>query len=269
MAPVVALLTDFGLRDPYVGAMKGAILSVCPEATLVDVLHEVAAHDVFAGALALDATYRHFPDGTVFVAVVDPGVGSERRPLAVGAGRWVFVGPDNGLMTLVLDAHPSARVRLLANPLLYREPLSPVFHGRDLFGPAAGRLAAGLPLDDVGPLVADPVRLALPAKVRTEGGWEGAVIHVDRFGNLTTNLLASDLGDLAGRGLEGLEVSLGGRRLPLVRIYSEVEAGEACALVGSSGRLEIAVNRGRADALPRAGPGTPVRVRVRRRGPAC
>jgi len=266
MVPVIALLTDFGLRDPYVGAMKGAILSACPEATLADVLHEVPAHDVLAGALALDAAYRHFPGGTVFVAVVDPGVGTDRRPIAVGAGRWLFVGPDNGLFTFVLDAHPSARVHLLANPLLYREPLSPVFHGRDLFGPVAGRLASGLPLEEVGPAVVDPVRLALPPKSRTEDGWQGAVVHVDRFGNLMTNLLEADLRALAGRGLEGLEVSLGGRRLPLVRFYSEVAAGEACALVGSSGRLEIAVNRGRADALAGGGPGTPVRVRRRALG---
>ena len=266
MVPVIALLTDFGLRDPYVGAMKGAILSACPEATLADVLHEVPAHDVLAGALALDAAYRHFPGGTVFVAVVDPGVGTDRRPIAVGAGRWLFVGPDNGLFTFVLDAHPSARVHLLANPLLYREPLSPVFHGRDLFGPVAGRLASGLPLEEVGPAVADPVRLALPPKSRTEDGWQGAVVHVDRFGNLTTNLLEADLRALTGRDLEGLEVSLGGRRLPLVRFYSAVAAGEACALVGSSGRLEIAVNRGRADALTGGGPGTPVRVRRRALG---
>lgn len=241
--------------------MKGAILSTCPDATLVDVLHDVPAHDVFAGALALDAAYRHFPGGTVFLAVVDPGVGSDRRPIALGAGRWLFVGPDNGIFTLVLDAHPRARVRRLANPRLYREPVSPVFHGRDLFGPAAGRLASGLPLDEVGPSVADPVRLPMPEKARTEDGWRGAVVHVDGFGNLTTNLLEADLRALAGRDLEGLEVSLGERRLPLVRSYSEVAAGEACALVGSSGRLEIAVNRGRADALDGGVRGTPVRVR--------
>jgi S-adenosylmethionine hydrolase len=267
MRPVVALLTDFGLRDPYAGAVKGAILSACPGATLVDVLHEVPAHDVFAGALALDAAYRHFPSGTVFVAVVDPGVGSDRRPIAVGAGRWLFVGPDNGIFTFVLDAHPSARVHLLANPVLYREPLSPVFHGRDLFGPAAGCLAAGLPLDEVGPLVADPVRLVQPPKAHTQEGWEGAVVHVDRFGNLTSNLLEADLRALGGRGPEALEVSVGGQWLPLVRTYSDVAEGEACALVGSSGRLEIAVRRGRADALSGAGPGTA--VRVRRRGGAC
>lgn len=263
MPPVIALLTDFGRRDHYVGAMKGAILSTCPEATLVDVTHEVPAHDVAAGALALDAAYRYFPPGTVFAAVVDPGVGSERRPIAVGAGRWLFVGPDNGLFTFVLEAHPSARVHLLANPLLFREPLSPVFHGRDLFGPAAGRLARGLPLEEVGPAVADPLRLDLPPKTRTDDGWEGAVLQADRFGNLTTNLLESELAALAGRNPEGIEVRLGAEVLPLVRSYSDVEVGRPCALVGSSGRLEIAVRRGRADTLAGMAPGA--RVQVRRR----
>jgi S-adenosylmethionine hydrolase len=239
VSQVIALLTDFGLRDPYVGAMKGAILTTCPEATLVDLLHEVEPHDVVAGALGLDAAYRHFPEGTVFVAVVDPGVGSDRRPIAVGAGGWLFVGPDNGLFTFVLDAHPQARVHLLANPLLCREPLSAVFHGRDLFGPAAGHLARGLPLEEVGP----------------------AIVHVDRFGNLTTNLMEADLETLGQRGEGGrLEVRLGATALPLVRTYADVPPGAPCALVGSSGRLEIAVNRGRADTLLGAGPGAVVVV---------
>ena len=266
MHPVIALLTDFGLQDHYVGAMKGAILTACPEATLVDVTHEVPAHDVAAGALALDASYRHFPAGTVFVAVVDPGVGSERRPIAVGAGRWLFVGPDNGLLTFVLEVHPAARVHLLANPLLFREPRSPVFHGRDLFGPAAARLARGLALEEVGPPVADPVRMDQPPKTRTDAGWDGAVLHVDRFGNLTTNLLESDLTVLAGGALESLEVCLGAEVLPLVRSYSDVAAGRPCALVGSSGRLEIAVRRGRADALPGTAEGARVLVRRRASG---
>jgi len=266
MHSVIALLTDFGLRDPYAGAMKGAILSVCPGATLVDITHEVPAHDVAAGALALDAAYRHFPPGTIFVAVVDPGVGSERRPIAVGAGRWLFVGPDNGLLTFVLEVHPAARVHLLANPLLFREPRSPVFHGRDLFGPAAARLARGLALEEVGPPVADPVRMDQPPKTRTDAGWDGAVLHVDRFGNLTTNLLESDLTALAGGALESLEVCLGAEVLPLVRSYSDVAAGRPCALVGSSGRLEIAVRRGRADALPGTAEGARVLVRRRASG---
>jgi len=267
MPPVIALLSDFGLRDHYVGAMKGAILAVCPEATLVDVVHELPAHDVAAGALALDAAYRHFPGGTVFLAVVDPGVGSERRPLAIGAGRWIFVGPDNGLFTHVLDAHPSARLHLLANPLLSRGPSSPVFHGRDLFGPAAARLAGGLPLEEIGPAVADPIRLEPPPKERTADGWEGVVLHADRFGNLATNLVEADLTALVDRRRESLEVIVGGCSLPLVRCYADVEAGSPCALVGSSGRLEIAVRMGRADALPGASPGSA--VRVRRRASAC
>ncbi|HSD29327.1 MAG TPA: SAM-dependent chlorinase/fluorinase, partial [Vicinamibacteria bacterium] len=255
--------TDFGLQDHYAGAMKGAILSACPGATLVDITHEVPAHDVAAGALALDAAYRHFPAGTVFVTVVDPGVGSERRPIAVRAGRWLFVGPDNGLFTYVLEADPAASVRLIADARLFHEPTSPVFHGRDLFGPVAACLAGGLPLEAVGPAVTDPVRLEQPPKTRTADGWEGVVLHVDRFGNLTTNLLEGDLAALAEGSPEGLEVGLGPEVLPLVRAYSDVEPGRACALVGSSGRLEIAVRLGRGGALPGAAKGA--RVRVHRR----
>jgi len=260
---VIALLTDFGLADHYVGAMKGSILVVCPEATLVDVTHGVPPHDVAAGALALDASYRHFPGGTVFVAVVDPGVGTERRPIAVGAGRWLFVGPDNGLFTFVLEAHPRALVRLLANPLLYGMPVSPVFHGRDLFGPAAGHLARGLPLAETGPPIDDPVRLSLPPKRWAKDAIEGAVLHVDRFGNLVTNVTAADLVSLAGHDPSALEVVLAGLPLRLARTYADVPEGEPCALVGSSDRLEIAVRRGRADALPGAGLGRPVVVRKR------
>ncbi len=266
MVPVVALLTDFGRLDHYAGAMKGAILSACPEATIVDVTHEVPAHDVAAGALALDAVYRHFPEGTVFAAVVDPGVGSERRPIAVRAGRWLFVGPDNGVFTYVLEAEPAARVRLIANARLLRQPTSPVFHGRDVFGPVAARLAGGLALEEVGPPVTDPVRLEQPPKTRTEDGWSGAVLHVDRFGNLTTNLVEADLAALAGGDTGALEVCLGPEVLPFVGSYSDVAPGRACALVGSSGRLEIAVRLGRAEALPGAGKGAHVLVRRRRGG---
>ena len=264
MVPVIALLTDFGLQDPYVGAMKGAILQVCPEATLVDLVHELPAHDLTAAALALDAAYRYFPAGTVFVAVVDPGVGSERRPIAVGAGRWLFVGPDNGLFTLVLDAHPDSRVHVLANPLLRALPQSAVFQGRDLFGPTGAHLARGLPLADVGPSVLDPVRLELPRARCFGGACEGVVLGADRFGNLITSLLGSEIASLAGSEPGRLEVVLGGSLLPLVRTYSDVEPGRPCALIGSSGRLEIAVNGGRADALTGAGRGTPVRLRLRR-----
>lgn len=260
---MIALLSDFGLQDHYVGAMKGAILAVCAEASLVDVLHEVPPQDVAAGALALEAAYPYFPAGTVFVAVVDPGVGSGRRPIAAAAGRWLFVGPDNGLLALVLDAHPQARVRLLANPLFDSRPRSAVFHGRDVFGPAGAHLASGMPFDEVGPVVADPVRLALPRAARSPAGWDGSVLLVDRFGNLVTNLLESELAAVAGTDLGRLEVRLGGKVLPVVRTYSDVEPGRPCALVGSSGRLEIAVNCGRADGLAGAARGARVAVLLR------
>jgi S-adenosylmethionine hydrolase len=245
---MIALLTDFGLQDPYVGAMKGAILTVWPEATLVDLVHEIPAHDVLAGALALEASYGAFPEGTVFLAVVDPGVGSPRRPLAVQAGGRLFVAPDNGLLTCVLVAHGDARAHVIANPALARREVSPVFHGRDLFGPAAAHLARGLPIAEVGPLVSDLVRLELPVR-RTRDGWQGEVLHADRFGNLTTTLRDVDLAALGTPGPGRLEVLVAGRVLPFVRTYSDVPEGEPCALVGSGGRLELAVNRGRADLL--------------------
>jgi hypothetical protein len=255
VARIIALLTDFGTVDPYVGAMKGAILSVCPEATLVDLVHDVPVHDVLAGAFALDAAYPTFPEGTVFVAVVDPGVGSARRGLAIRAGTCVFVGPDNGLFTLVLHAHPEAQVHVIANPALGRAPLSPVFHGRDLFGPVAAHLALGLAIEEVGPLVGDPIVFDLPSpRLLEERGLEASVVHVDRFGNLTTNL--------PGRECErpAIEVRVGGVLVPFVGTYADVPRGAPCALVGSSGRLEVAVREGSAAVVLGAGTGTAVRV---------
>ena len=254
----MALLTDFGALDPYVGAMKGAILSVCPEATLVDLAHEVPRHDVLAGALTLDAAYRTFPAGTVFVAVVDPGVGSARRGLALQAGRHLFVGPDNGLFSIVLREHAEARVHALENARLFRSPVSPVFHGRDVFGPVAGHLAQGVPLEEVGPRIEDPVLLEpLEPRKLASGEWETSVLHVDRFGNLATSL--------SGRAVEGaraVEVVVGGATIPWARTYSDVPPGSPCALVGSSGRLEVAVREASASARLGVGKGSPVRVRV-------
>jgi len=264
MPPIVALLTDFGTADPYLGSMKGAILSACPAATLVDLVHDLPPHDVAAGALILEAAYPSFPAATVFVAVVDPGVGSARRGLALGAGGYRFVGPDNGIFTWVLDEHPDARIRALTNTALFRSPVSPVFHGRDVFGPVAGHLALGLDLEHVGPAVSDPVllpRAAVHRRGNTE--WEATVVHVDRFGNLTTNLRQRDLEEMAagGNAPGGIVVSLAGTTLPLVRTYADVGEGEACALIGSGGRLEVAVREGSAARLLGVGTGAAVRVR--------
>ncbi len=260
MPRIIALLTDFGTAGSYLGSMKGAILSVCPEATLVDLVHDVPAHDVLAGALALDAAYGTFPRGTVFVAVVDPGVGSARRGLAVEAGGRFFVGPDNGIFTFVLREHPQPRLHAIESARLFREPVSPVFHGRDVFGPVAGHLAMGLAIEDVGPGVGDPVVLDVPEPRRLEGGdWDVRVVHVDRFGSLTTNLRAHAL-----ERTSGLEVAVDGRPIPLVSTYADVPLGTACALVGSNGRLEIAVREGRAS--DHFGVAARIRVRVRGAG---
>ena len=267
MRPILALLTDFGTRDHYVGAMKGAILSVAPDAHIVDILHDVPPHDVEAGAFALAAACPAFPEGTAFVAVVDPGVGSRRRGLAAAAGGHVFVGPDNGVLSLALAEDPAARVRALAEPRFWRPRVSATFHGRDVFGPVAAHLASGVPLDDVGPAVTDPVRLAVPA-VRADGPdeWDASVVHVDTFGNLVTNVderalfdMVRSVGDRAD-----VVVVLNGAVIPLATTYSDVADGEPCALLGSAGRLEVAMNRGNAARSLGAGRGD--RLRVRRIG---
>jgi S-adenosyl-L-methionine hydrolase (adenosine-forming) len=265
--PVVALLTDFGNQDHYVGAMKGAILTVCPEATLVDLAHEIPAHDVTAGALALASAWRDFPPQTVFVAVVDPGVGSARRALALETGACRFVGPDNGLLSLVMaEAEGPQTLRRITNTSLLRDAVSATFHARDVFGPVAAHLARGLPIEQVGPPLDDPVRLLQPVLREVgPGEWEATVVHVDRFGNLITNLLRRDLDRVlaaAEHDFRDVVVMVEGEILPLARTYADVPEGEGCALVGSSGRLEVAVHRGNAARLLGAAAGSPVRVRA-------
>ncbi len=266
MKPIVALLTDFGLQDHYVGAMKGAVLAACREATVVDIVHDLPRHDVGAGAYALAAAFRAFPGGTVFVVVVDPGVGSERRGLAIEAGGYRFVGPDNGIFGEILLEYPDARVHELTNAGLFRHEVSDTFHGRDVFAPVAGLLAQGTRIEDVGGRVPDPIVIPFPRPLKkSPGEWEGSVVHVDRFGNLTTSITATDLREVLAEvdhDPTAVVVVLRDVVLPFVRTYSEVPEGDACALIGSSRRLEIAVNRGDAACELGASQGTPVRVRT-------
>jgi S-adenosylmethionine hydrolase len=264
--PVVALLTDFGTRDHYVGALKGAVLAACPEATLVDLLHDVPAHDVAHAAFELARTYRVFPAGTVFVVVVDPEVGSRRRGLAAEAGGYRFVAPDNGLLTRVLAENHASRTHEITNRGLFRYEVSPTFHARDIFGPVAGHLAQGAPLELVGPPLDDPVLLLLDAvQQRKTGEWHASVQHVDRFGNLTTQIGKRDLDAILttvdGYGA-GIVVVIEGQVLPFVTTYADVPEGEACALIGGSGYLEVAVRSGSAARLLGAGKGVPVTVRA-------
>ena len=262
----MALVSDFGTQDHYVAAMKGAVLSVCPDAQLVDVVHDLAPHDVEAGSFVLAAAVEGFPTGTVFLAVVDPGVGTSRRALAVQTEAHRFVAPDNGLLTHILADHHTARVHAITNAGLFRFHVSPTFHGRDVFGPVAGHLARGMPIEEVGPPADDPQRLPLPA-VRPRGhlDWEGEVVHVDRFGNLTTNVSDRALSEmLAHFGGDPTEVVVivEGAVLPLVRTYGDVSEGEPCALGGSGRRLEIAIHGGNAARILGVARGAAVRIRA-------
>lgn len=257
--PVIALLTDFGLRDHYVAAMKGVILGVCPEATLVDITHDVPAHDVRAGAQLLAECYACFPAGTVFLGVVDPGVGSSRRGVAADIGDYRLVGPDNGLFSAVFDERPPRLMVELTERRYARPTISRTFEGRDRFAPAAAWLAQGVRLDALGRPLASPERLTFTEPAASAAGLSGVVQRVDHFGNLITNLDRELIEALPGAG--PIEVRLGGQVVPrLVATYSDVPVGELCALFSSSQQLEIAVHGGSAATQLRAGTGSVVDV---------
>ena len=224
--------------------------------SLVDLTHEVAAHDVTEGALTLDAAAPFFPRGSIHLAVVDPGVGTERRGLVVRTDRAFLVGPDNGLFTPFLEGASRWEAWELRAGAYRLPTVSRTFHGRDIFAPAAAHLAVGVAPERFGPPVHDPVRLSWPTVRAVAGAVAGAVLHVDRFGNLVTSIRAEALGEVGGNP----RIRLGGRSLPLVGTYGDLEEGQAGALVGSSGRLEIAVREGSAAARFKARRGTSVIV---------
>jgi S-adenosyl-L-methionine hydrolase (adenosine-forming) len=257
--PIVAFLTDFGTRDHYVGAMKGAALAVCPDATLVDITHDIPPQDVRSGALELAAAFSFFPPETIFVAVVDPGVGSTRRGIAAQAGSFRFVAPDNGLITLALRITAPDLVVELVNPGYARSHVSKTFEGRDRFAPTAAWLATGVAVADLGPPVHDIVQLQLPEPVMSDVGLRGEVLHVDHFGNLVTNIDRAAFERFAGD--RRVRIDVGSQHLAgIVSTYAEASPGGVCALFGSSGRLEIAVNGGSAAGRLGLARGAPVVV---------
>ena len=259
-APIITLTTDFGTRDPWVGIMKGVILGICPEARLVDISHDIGPQDVLEGALCLEASARFFPRGTVHLAVVDPGVGSSRRPLALRAGGQCYVGPDNGLLSLILDDGGPVEAVELTREKYRRLPASQTFHGRDIFAPAAAHLASGVPLERLGPVVTDPVRLSVPSSRHDNGLILGEVIGADRFGNLLTSVTANDLAALEGPRAPVVEI--GGVRVGApVTAYAKAQPGGMGAVVSSTGRLEVFVREGSAQAALGLGRGAPVVVK--------
>jgi S-adenosylmethionine hydrolase len=242
--PTIAFLTDFGTRDHYVGAMKGAALTVCPDATLVDITHDIAPQDILGGAVALAAAFRYFPAATIFVAVVDPGVGSARRGIAASAADYRFIAPDNGLLTMVFQDAPPDLVVELANPEYARPEISRTFEGRDRFAPAGAWLACGTAVDALGPRLDHWHSLDIPLAETAGDAVRGEVLVTDRFGNLITNIGRQSVTSLAA-GTTAI-VTVGRHRARVVQTYAEADPGEVCALFGSSDRLEIAVNGGSA-----------------------
>jgi len=245
-SPIITLLTDFGLKDGNVGVMKGVILGIAPQARLVDLSHLVEPQDVRQAAWILGRAAPYFPDGTIHLVVVDPGVGTQRRPMAARLGKQLFVGPDNGLVTRLLEAAERLRQPtaffLLDRPELWLPKVSDVFHGRDVFAPVAAHLARGVSLEDAGSPLVDPVRLLLPRPAVVPGGVRGVVEHIDHFGNVRTNITREDFSqqDPASVRIAGTQVR------GLVRTFGEQPPGELIALFGSSGDLIVAVVNGNA-----------------------
>lgn len=260
MRPVVAFLTDFGTRDHYAGVMKGVVLSICPDVTVVDVTHDLPPHDLVAAAYELAATYRYFPPGTIFVTVVDPGVGSSRRGIAVEAGDWKFVAPDNGVMTMVLREAPAKKVVELTERRYARPTISRTFEGRDRFAPAAAWLAKGINITALGRPAHDLVELDLPGMEETREEITGAIVRIDRFGNAITNIDRKAFDRLAAGRTVVIEAA--GKPVErLVATYAEIGAGDVCALFGSTDHLELASQSGSAATLRGLAFGTPVRVK--------
>lgn len=259
MRPVIALLTDFGTRDHYAGAMKGVILAIAPDVTLVDITHDIPPHDVLMGALELAASFKYFPQGTIFVAVVDPGVGSVRRAIALDTGDFRFVAPDNGVLTLALKEAPAKKIVELTERRYARPTVSRTFEGRDRFAPAAAWLAKGIQLSALGRPVADIHRLDVPVPDVSAESITGVVLRVDRFGNLVTNVDRKS----AERFVQGHPVVIvaGSHRIErLVATYAELPAQGVGALFGSTDHLELAAPSASAAERLGLGRGTAVTI---------
>lgn len=261
---IISLTTDFGLRNGFVGVMKGVIYQIAPDVKIVDISHSIAPQDIQEGAFTLWRAYSFFPEGTVHVYVVDPGVGTDRRPITARIGNYFFVGPDNGLLTPIIEDSERNDQAMefihLNNPKLWLPKVSHTFHGRDIFSPVAAHLARGISLKDIGSPIEDPVRLKLPRPERTSTGWRAHVRVIDIFGNLTTDLSAEALQgrtDILFR-LRGVEVS------GIVESYGHRQSGDLVAVIDSENHVEIAVVNGSAQERLGAKVGDPVEVMLNR-----
>jgi len=261
--PIITLTTDFGLDDHYVATMKGVILGLCPQATIVDITHGISPFEISEGAFTLMEAWSAFPKKTIHVAVVDPGVGTSRRPILVEAGGHYFVGPDNGLLAMVygpmLERDEPVRVRCLEKPQYFRPVVSRTFHGRDIFAPVAAHLALGVTPAKFGPRIEDYLKLQSFWPTRTSKRlWTGQVLKIDRFGNLISNFSETQFDGIKTRPFE---LSIGTEKIHRLALnYAEVPFGEPVAIIGSSGFVEISVNQGHAAKQLGCGVGAPIEL---------
>ena len=255
---LITFTTDFGLSDHFVGVMKGVVAGIAPQARVIDISHGITPYNVTEAAFVIAEAWPYFPKGTIHVVVVDPGVGSSRRPILAEGGGHYFIAPDNGVLSMVFDAAPH-KIRAITNPKFMRREISRTFHGRDVFAPAAAHLAKGAKAAAFGKLIQDYVRnwITRPSG-HGKGVWRGTILKIDRFGNLITNFAARDFADIKVRPFE---VRAGTHRIHrLALTYAETDVGDLFVIVGSSGYLEIAVNQASAAGLIGCNAGAPVEL---------
>lgn len=260
--PIITLTTDFGLQDHFIGTMKGVILERVPDAQIVDISHAVQAFDVFDGALTLAQAYSYFPSGTVHVVVVDPGVGTARRPIVVSTEKYLFVAPDNGVLSLIYDREPRLSVRHITAEHYFLQPLSDTFHARDIFSPIAAALAKGVEVARMGEEVTDFVRFSAPRpRPVNENTLRGVVLKVDRFGNLISNITSQDAPTLFQADPPPFKIVVGKREITQIHTaYADGAPGEVFGILGSMGYLEIAANRSAASKILEATKGSDVNL---------
>jgi len=244
MRNVITLTTDFGLQDYYVSAMKAVILDIAPDVRMIDISHDIPSQDIMAGSWILKNSAMLFPEGTVHTVVVDPGVGTDRNAVAVKIEDQYFVGPDNGIFSLLTQEHDYSAVRL-NNERYWRDETSKTFHGRDIFAPVAAHLSDGVPMKEVGEPLDELVTYRWTVPISDKDGLEGMVIHIDKFGNLVTNISSTQINDVIGD--KSVKIYVGNTILDeIVTTFGSVPEGEPMAFIGSSGMLEVGINKGNA-----------------------
>jgi S-adenosyl-L-methionine hydrolase (adenosine-forming) len=260
--PIITLTTDYGTNDHLVGVLKGVILNINPEVNIVDITHSILAHDILDGALTLSQAYKYFPSKTIHLVVVDPGVGTARRPILVAGDTHYFVAPDNGVLSAIYDQSESLYVWNITSEHYFRQPVSNTFHGRDIFAPVAAWLSKSWQTASFGEEITDFVRFAIPKPKVSGNTTKGIVLRVDNFGNLITNLTAEDVPALIASGAK-FTIRVGNAAVTkIVPTFAQGAAGETFAIIGSSGYVEVCVNKGNAARAVGAGRGAEVSVEI-------